>query len=365
MNDNKREVDDARQDPPNGLGALGSMVSIILAAGHGKRMHTDLPKVMHQVAGKPMIFYPVHASLNAGAAEAIVVVGHQRDLVTSYLRETFDKRVSFAVQHEQKGTAHAAMQALSCVPSSAKNVLILCGDTPLIQSNVLATFVRKMNERPDSILGILTCLVDDPTGYGRIVRDASGDIIEIREHRDLKTNEQLAIREINAGIYLVKAEFFRRALVSVNASNAQGEFYLTDIVHMAAAKSRVVDVVADSKTLLGVNDLVQLADVNRQMQTRLRNGLRHSGVVIDDSAVVDFDTRVMPNARIEKGVVLRGKTVVEQHALVDVGCVVQNSVVEREAVLMPYAVVRNATIGAGRVLAPMTCITGPNETSRT
>ena len=348
--------------------SLGSFVSIVLAAGHGKRMRTSLPKVMHPVAGHPMICYPVKASLDAGALAAVVVVGHGREVVIPYLSRTFGSKVHFAIQHEQKGTAHAVLQAIEQMPLDVDFALILCGDTPLIESptlvNLTGALTRARTHQPASDLALLTCEIPDPTGYGRIIRDHVGRVVQIREQRDLVDDAQRRIREINPGVYLTSMAFLRSSLGAIGNTNTQGEFYLTDMVAMAARSGSVVDVAADWQTMVGVNDLVQLSSVQAIMQQRLRNRLRLRGAMIADDVHVDDGVVVQPDARVERGATLRGHTVIEAGAVVDVGCVVEDSLVKQRAVLAPYCVVRNATVEAGSCVSPFTHVGSKFEPPR-
>ena len=220
-------------------------------------MGSRLPKVMHQIAGTPLIAFPIRAALEAGAEHIVVVVGYRKELVTDYVKSTFADRATTAEQLEQKGTGHATAQALPAIPDSVERVLILCGDTPLLKSNDLSRLVEALDNAPQAQLSMLTCVVEDPTGYGRILRDDSGRVCGIREDRDLD-GTQRGIREVNPGVYCARTAFLRIALPQLRSDNAQEELYLTDVVSLAANSGGVVDVAADGASLVGVNDRQQL-----------------------------------------------------------------------------------------------------------
>ncbi|MCL2823780.1 MAG: NTP transferase domain-containing protein [Polyangiaceae bacterium] len=331
---------------------MSEVYAIVLAAGHGKRMKSSLPKVMHQVAGRPILYYPIAAALEAGATRAVVVVGHEREQVVPYLASSFCDRVIVAVQHEQNGTGHAAAQALPDLPTTADRVLILCGDTPLLRYEDLRSLIALLDAHPNSPLAMLTCTVADPTGYGRIIRDNAGRLTEIREHRDLESDAQRAIREVNPGVYCARTAFLREALTKLDSNNAQGEQYLTDIVGIASKIGGTVDVSADAGSLVGVNDRVQLSTSETAMQARIIEKLQRSGVTIRDGATVHDTVQVFPDATIDNCAVLRGSSLVESGAVIGVGCVVDNTFVEKNAKLLPYTVVADSRIEAGAVVGP-------------
>lgn len=331
---------------------MPELYAIVLAAGHGKRMKSTLPKVLHPVAGRPLVYFPVSAAIEAGAARVIVVVGHERERVMPYLARTFGDQVAVAIQHEQNGTGHATAQALPALPERADRVLILCGDTPLLESKDLSALAHALDQSPHVPLAMLTCTVDDPTGYGRILRDNAGRVTEIREHRDLTSDAQRAIREVNPGVYCARVPFLRRALQNIKANNAQGEFYLTDIVALAAKEGGTADVPAKAESLVGVNDRDQLAASEAVMQKRIIRRLRQSGVTVRDGAIIHDTVKIEPDATVENGATLRGTTTIAQGALIDVGCVIEDSFIGEKAVLQPYTVVTCSRVEAGAHLGP-------------
>jgi bifunctional UDP-N-acetylglucosamine pyrophosphorylase/glucosamine-1-phosphate N-acetyltransferase len=319
-------------------------VAVILAAGQGTRMKSELPKVMHPVAGLPIYAHVVRAAL-AHASRAVVVVGHGRAAVEADVKARFDGRVLTAVQEQQLGTGDAVRAGMTALPEVDGWVLILYGDTPLVHAGLVKALVDG-TKAFDGPLVMLTSMVDDPTGYGRILRDASGKVTAIREHKDASEAER-KICEMNPGVYAMKASFLRSALGGMKAANAQGEYYLTDLVEMAAKQGGVHTVdwpIADTQ---GVNDRAQLAACERDLRLRIANELARSGVTVRDPATlyVEADVRVEPDAILEANVHLRGSTVIERGAHIDTGAVLRDVHVKRGAYLKPYTVATRSVIG--------------------
>ena len=237
--------------------------AVILAAGKGTRMHSDLPKVLHKVCDKPMVHYTIQAAKDAGATDVIVIVGYQGQLVK---REIVDV-VQFAEQHEQLGTGHAVKCAAPLIGSEG-DVIVLCGDTPLITADT----IRKLydaHKRASNGVTVLAAILDDPTGYGRIIRDAEGNFVKIVEHKDC-TEEELLTKEINSGMYVFNAEALTASLGMLTNDNAQGEYYLTDtvsIIKNAGLKINAIPV-DDINEILGVNTLEQLSVAEEIMKER-------------------------------------------------------------------------------------------------
>ena len=239
--------------------------AIILAAGKGTRMESDLPKVLHKVCGQSMVHYTIVASKDAGASDVIVIVGYQGQLVK---REIIDV-VEFAEQHEQLGTGHAVKCAQEYIGTEG-DVVVLCGDTPLITAETIRALHEKHKKESNGVT-VLSAIVDDPTGYGRIVRDEHGAFIKIVEHKDC-TEEELKINEINSGMYVFNAEALNASLGRLTNDNAQGEYYLTDTISIIKSAGLKVDAmpVADVNEILGVNTVKQLEEAEKIMSERLR-----------------------------------------------------------------------------------------------
>lgn len=336
------------------VASMNDLAAIVLAAGQGTRMKSALPKVLHPLAGRPLVHYVVRAALDAGASEVVVVVGHGSDAVRAYLAEAFGDRVKTALQAEQRGTGHAALVGLPALSPDAATTFLLYGDTPLLERDDLSALAGALDRHDGAELALLTCEVPDPTGYGRVIRDDRGRVVAIREHRDLHGERERAIREINPGMYVARTAFLRRALAELRPNNAQHELYLTDVVEAAAKREGggAVAVPADAASLGGINDRAQLAAAETVMHARIAERLGRAGVTLHGDPRLDDTVTVEPDATIGPGVVLRGRTVVGRGATIDVGCVVSDAVVGEGAVLKPYSVVTESRVGSRAQIGP-------------
>ncbi|GAA0559019.1 bifunctional UDP-N-acetylglucosamine diphosphorylase/glucosamine-1-phosphate N-acetyltransferase GlmU [Halomonas salifodinae] len=305
-----------------------SLDVVILAAGQGSRMRSTRPKVLHRLAGKPMVRHVIDTATRLGAGKLHVVIGHGADQVRS---ELGDCPVHFALQAEQKGTGHAVAQALDALEHD--KVLVLYGDVPLIRAETLAGLLEGVDE---SHLGLLTVTLADPGGYGRILRNAEGQAVAIVEHKDASESER-AVKECNTGIMAMTRAQLKRWLPQLSADNAQGEYYLTDVIALAAAEG--VKIVTaqpeDPLEVEGVNNRAQLARLERAYQTRIAESLMTAGVALADPARLD----------------VRGSLRCGHDVEIDVGCVFEGEVELGEGVRIgPYCVIRDSHIGAGSVI---------------
>tara|TARA_Y100000588_G_scaffold354797_1_gene409377 strand:- start:196 stop:1515 length:1320 start_codon:yes stop_codon:yes gene_type:complete len=290
-------------------------------------MKSDLPKVLHKLAGKPMLAHVLNSAAQLDDARQHVVIGHGADAVKQQITE-FD--VSWAVQSEQKGTGHAVAQAMPDVDAEA-TVLVLYGDVPLIRSETLQKLLDESHA--GNALALLTVELDDPTGYGRIVRNDAGNIQAIVEHKDASA-EQHRIREVNTGILAVSAAHLNTWLPKLSANNAQGEYYLTDIIAMAVENDVAVRAIhpLDEYEVQGVNDRLQLAALERVYQRQLADELLTAGVSLADPARLD----------------IRGTLTAGADVSIDIGCVFEGDVVLADGVSIgPYCVVKNSQLGQG------------------
>ena len=338
---------------------METTTAIILAAGQGTRMVSALPKVMHPVCGVPMVDYAVRAALDTGCADVVVVVGHGRDRVESYLAEAFaEAPVRTAVQIEQRGTGDAARVGLEATDRATDSVLIMNGDVPLVTAAELRAVVREL---PLADLSLATCVVEDPTGYGRVLRKM-GHVAEIREHRDLRGDDERCVREVNAGIYAVSVALLRDALAALAPQNAQGELYLTDVVaHATRAGARVEAVTLGADALAGINDRDQLNRVEQVMYERIALRWRLAGVTVRPGVRIDAQVHLEPDVTLESGVALRGRTRVGRGASVDVGCVLTNVDVREGAIVKPYCVAAHSSIGPGAEVGPFSHLRKDSE----
>lgn len=331
-----------------------NVTAVVLAAGKGTRMKSATPKVLHSVAGRPMIHYSVRAALEAGAERVVVVVGHGREAVEAYLRAAFGDRVETVVQEEQRGTGHAVLVALPALASVAGDalVLILAGDTPLLRAADVRPIVEAAASEPSSPLAMLVASLPDATGYGRILREG-GRVVGVREHKDC-SEAQRALREFNPAVYAARLAFLREHLPRLSPDNAQGELYLTDLVARAAAEGGVVDRPVDASTVEGINDRAQLSSLEARMLQAIARRHQLEGVTIRDPAAVEIHDGVEIGAdtTIERGVVLRGKTRIGRGVTVDVGCVLTDVLVDDGVTLKPYSVATESRVGPRAQVGP-------------
>jgi len=351
------------QTPNQGL---ETTTAVILAAGQGTRMKSALPKVLQPVCGRPLLHYPVRAALEAGCGEVVVVVGHGRERVEAYLASAFGTsavslpesirgRVKTAVQKEQRGTGDAARAGLDAVRAGAERILIFYGDVPMLRAEDVAAVARALTDAAasEAAVAIATCTTDNPFGYGRVMRDAQGNVVEIREQKDLKSDEERAIKEWNPGIYAADVGFLRDALASLQPNNAQGEYYLTDIVAFAGRQNRkVIAVPSDPAVMDGVNDRAQLADSEQAMSARIARKHRVAGVTVREGARIEDSVVLDRDVTVESAAVLRGETRVGAGAVVDVGCVLTNADIGEGVVLKPYSVVTDSVVRARAQIGP-------------
>lgn len=315
-------------------------------------MKSKKAKVLHELCGRPMIHHVVGAAVAAGVGDVVVVVGFDGDSVRTSLAGAYGERARTAEQPEQRGTGHAVQCAMPAVPAGSDVVMVLCGDTPLLRSTDLVALRDTFARSGGAPMGMLTCDVPDPTGYGRILRGADGKVRAIREHRDCSEAER-AIHEVNPGVYIVRRGFLEEALRGLRADNAQGELYFTDVVAAACERGGVVAVkVADHASLAGINDRAQLAAAEDVLYARIADDLRRTGVTIQTGARIDAGVVVEPDATIKHGATLRGSTRIGAGALVDVGCVLTDVTVAAGARLQPYTIGSQSTIGDRAQIGP-------------
>lgn len=328
------------------------LAAVILAAGQGKRMKSPLPKVLHTALERPLVSWAVHSARDAGADRIICVVGHGRDAVLEALGNEFGDDIESAVQEEQNGTGHAVQCALPTLGEYDGTVVILYGDCPLIPASLIEKVVEACRQG-DGPLAMVTGTLPDPTGYGRIVRNEDGEACAIREHRDC-TDQELAIHEVNPGIYAIDAGFLSQSLAGLSANNAQGEIYLTDIVALAADAGGVATVAADMDDLRGVNDRYELALTEQRLRRRRNEEFARAGVTIRDPETVwvGAQATVDAGAILEAQVHLRGRTQISEGARVDVGSVLTDVVVHANAYLKPYTVAAESVIGPSAQIGP-------------
>jgi len=330
-----------------------ALAIIVLAAGQGTRMKSRRPKVLHEIAGRPLVGHVLSTARSLGAAHIEVVVRHERDQVVSALAGEYPDAV-FVDQDEVPGTGRAVQVALDALPADFDgDVLVLSGDCPLADAETLSAFLAE-HRAVGAPATVMTAVVDDPAGYGRVIRDADGGVDRIVEQKDASADEA-AVNEINAGMYVFRAETLRRYLPEIGVDNAQGEMYLTDVPGLLRRDGDRVaaSVVTDVTVTYGVNDRAQLADVGRLLNQRIVRRWQREGVTIidpattwiDDDAKLSPDVTILPHTQILRATtVAAGATIGPDTTLVD--CAVgEDAVVKRTDANL-------AVIGAGATVGP-------------
>ncbi len=327
------------------------VTTVILAAGDAKRMRSSRPKVLHRLCGRPLIGYPVRACRALGA-RMVLVVGRSADDVRAAVGESPD--VAFVEQKERLGTGHAVLQARAACAGAEGTILVLPGDMPLVGEATLRRLVEH-HQATGAACTILSALLDDPTGYGRVIRDDHGWPVGIVEHRDA-TPEQRETREVGTSIYCFDARLLWPALEGVRPQNEQGEYYLTDVVGILAGAGRRIEAVIadDAEAGEGINDRKQLAAVAAVLRRRILDRLMAEGVTVLDprATYVDDTVEIGPDTVLYPGVVLEGRTVIGRETVVGTGCQVADSVIGDGVTLRAYCVVNGATVEAGAAVGP-------------
>ena len=326
-----------------------SIQAVILAAGQGKRMHSSLPKVLHPLAGKSLLEHVIHMALRiAPDVSPFIVYGHQGDILQDKLTHY---NVHWIEQKEQLGTGHALAQTLPDMKNDDL-VLVLYGDVPLIAEQTLR---QLMQTTPEDAIGILTAHVSDPTGYGRIKRDEQNHIIGVVEEKDASKKE-LAITEINSGIYFVPAHFLKKWLPMLDNKNAQREYYLTDIIALAVQEKKTIHAVQPgvNEEIFGVNDRVQLAYLERFYQMSYAEKLMRQGVTIYDPTRFDIrgEVQIGRDVVIDVNVILEGRVIVGNNCVIGPNVLLRNVELGEHVEIKANSVIDGAEIASNCVIGP-------------
>ena len=331
---------------------MDNLAVIILAAGIGKRMRSDLVKVLHPLLGRPMLSYPLELTLEHLQPEkTVVVVGHQAEQIQATF---FDPRITFVRQKDQLGTGHAVVMTEPLLRNFKGCVLILCGDTPLITAQTLIELANHHRAKKAS-LTLLTAHRDDPTGYGRIVHGALGKVHKVVEEKDA-TSKEREIKEVNTGIYCVQARFLFQALAKVRSDNAQGEYYLPDIIELAHHKKKRINAISapDPAEIMGINTREELARAEEILAERVRQHWMAEGVTIQDPRSVFIE----PSVRIEKDTVLypncylRGETIIGEGCRIGPQVEINDSQIGKGVQIRLCTVITESTIEADAIVGP-------------
>lgn len=323
--------------------------SVILAAGMGTRMKSEMPKVIHKVCGKELVRWVIDASRKAGAESVVAIIGHKADMV----RPLIEDEAKIAIQAEQLGTGHAVMQAVEYIKQAKGCVVVLNGDTPLITAQTIEAAVKYHSEQGNSAT-VITAELDDATGYGRIVRGSDGSVLRIVEQKDA-SEEEKKIREINSGMYVFDSESLVWALSKLTPNNAQGEYYLTDTLEILRQDGKKIGgyTIADNDEIRGINNRVQLSEAEDIMQRRINTEHMLNGVTIinPSSVFIGAEVEIGMDTVIASNVTLTGKTKIGKGCTVEMGCRIENSELA-DGVSVVNSVILNSSIGEGTSVGP-------------
>lgn len=325
-----------------------SLSIVILAAGKGTRMKSATTKVMHKLAGRPLVEHVIDTAQLLTPQNMAIVCGNGAEQVLPLLDK---KNVPSIMQHEQHGTGHAVMQAVPVFESSDQ-VLVLYGDVPLTQSSTLESLINCGDHHS---LRILTTELSDPTGYGRIVRNQAGNVICITEQKDAD-QQTLAIQEVNSGIMVLPAKWLTSSLEKLSNNNAQGEYYLTDMVAMAVEDGLAIHTVCctDNAEVAGVNTRLQLAELERHYQLLQANELMINGVTLADPSRLDVRGSVQTGTdiTIDVNVILEGDVTIADNADIGANCIIKDSVIGQGAIILPNSIIESSQVGSNVNIGP-------------
>jgi len=325
------------------------IMAIVLAGGMGKRMKSKLYKVLHPVCGKPMVGHVAQVVKEAGSERTVVVVGHGAEKVKAYLGDG----VEYALQEQQLGTGHAVLQAKELLSNEEGITLVVYGDTPLIRTETIEAML-KLHQSGQSSITMLTALMDNPTGYGRVIRDQDGNVLRNVEQKDCSP-EEAAVKEINVGAYCFDNKKLFWALSQLKNDNAQGEYYLTDVISILQDSGATVQAYCtdDVNEAIGVNDRAALSEAERYMRQRIN--LRHmlGGVTIidPDSTYIEADVKIGADTYIYPGSVLRGTTVIGEDCHIGPQADITNSLIQ-QGVAVKYSTIDSSEVGNETTVGP-------------
>ena len=336
-----------------------SLGVVILCAGQGTRMKSKLPKVIHSLCGKPLCAWPIDAALKAKPEQIIVVTGYGSDQVEKALKAYYTDANSklsldFVLQKSQNGTGHAVKLAMKRLKSKISQVLVLYGDTPFLETSSIRKLI-KLNSPRNSQMAMLTAVVKDPVGYGRIVRQKTkpNKILNITEHKDADSEER-KICEVNPGFYVFSVKFLRENIGKIKKSPVSGEYYLTELIARAARISEIPSALISEIEMQGINNRVQLAEASDILRDQINKKHMLAGVTMREhqSVHIDSNVKIGQDAYLSKDVMLLGQTKIGAGVAIGAGCILQDCVVEPGARIHPYSICEDAKIAGNSDVGP-------------
>ncbi|POY45264.1 bifunctional UDP-N-acetylglucosamine diphosphorylase/glucosamine-1-phosphate N-acetyltransferase GlmU [Avibacterium paragallinarum] len=326
---------------------MNKLSVVILAAGKGTRMYSDLPKVLHNIAGKPMVKHVIDTAKQLNADNIHLIYGHGAELLQQRLA---DEPVNWVLQAEQLGTGHAMQQAVPFFADD-ENIVMLYGDAPLITAETLQKLIAA---KPENGIALLTAHLDDPTGYGRIIRQ-DGNVVAIVEQKDASP-EQLAIQEVNTGVMVSSGASFKKWLAKLDNNNAQGEYYMTDVIKFANQDGCQVAAVpaSDIMEVEGTNNRLQLAELERYYQRKQAEKLLLAGVSLRDPNRFDLRGEILHGKEVEidVNVIIEGNVKLGDRVKIGAGCIIKDCVIGDDVEIKPYSVFEDAVIGEEAKIGP-------------
>ena len=338
------------------ISTQAKLAVVILAAGQGTRMKSKLPKMLHEVAGRPLLEHVINAAKALGPEKIVVITGHGADEIETHFAKA---GVVFARQFEQLGTAHAFRMAQPALEGFCGEIVVLYGDTPLMRSKTLQGALE-FHRANHAGMTVITSELDNPRGYGRILRDANGEVVRIVEHKSA-TEAQKLIKEWNSGMYVFSSKAFTLAS-HIGNNNTAHEYYLTDILekYRHAGDRALAFKIKDAAELEGANDRVQLAQADLVLRNRIRDHWMTEGVTLHDPSTIYIDDTVTlePDVIIEPGVILKGQTTIGRDSIIGAYTVISDSMLANNVTVKPHTVLENVTMHSGSDAGPFARLRG-------
>ncbi len=313
---------------------------LILAGGLGTRMKSNLPKVMHKICGKPIVEYIVDTSIQLNPERIILLIGNGSEIVKKHFTENYkNENIYFAHQEKQLGTGDAVKSAEKMLQSNT-NIIILSGDVPLIKKETLEKLVNMHNENNNTIT-LLSMFLDNPFGYGRIVKE-NNNVKAIVEEKD--ANEEVKkIKEVNAGIYIMKSDFLKEYVYKLNNNNAQKEFYITDLIKLASNDNKQVEsiLIENEKEVMGINNRYQLAFIENIILRQIKEKFMLNGVTMENAETIyiDYNVEIESDVIIESNVTLKGNSKIKKGSIIKAGTYIENAIIQENTEIKPNSVI--------------------------